>query len=237
MGNSEIKKLSKENLKGNWLKFVLVTLVVFILTGIPEIIFNESNISIANNVLTFIISVLTGVFSINLYLNLVRNGKFDINNITKDFKVYLRYAGFSLILGIVVVVITIILISIFIGSIFSITFFEYEISYVIFSLILVAVLLSLMMLIINIFFLPVEYLIVDGFTLSESLSKSFSLMKGNKWRFFKFQLSFLGWMILGILTLGIGLLWVIPYYSTSLANFYLIIRNEKDSCEKFDLNA
>lgn len=236
MGNSEIKALSKENLKGNWLKFVLVTLVVFILTGIPELIFNESNLSIANNVLTFIISVLTGVFSANLYLNLVRKGNFDINNITKDFKVYLRYAGFSLILGMVVVVITIILMFIFIGGIFSINFYEYEINFFIFSLVLVAVLLSLMMLIINTFFLPVEYLIVDGFTLSESLSKSLSLMKGNKWRFFKLQLSFLGWMILGILTLGIGLLWVIPYYSTSLANFYLIISGEKDSYERISMN-
>ncbi|MGG3971250.1 DUF975 family protein, partial [Geobacillus stearothermophilus] len=33
-------------------------------------------------------------------------------------------------------------------------------------------------------------------------------------------LSFLGWGILSLLTLGIGLLWLIPYVYTSLAAFY-----------------
>lgn len=37
---------------------------------------------------------------------------------------------------------------------------------------------------------------------------------------FLLYLSFLGWGILSLLTLGIGLLWLIPYVYTSLAAFY-----------------
>lgn len=45
-------------------------------------------------------------------------------------------------------------------------------------------------------------------------------MDGYKWRYFLLNLSFIGWGILCIFTLGIGLLWLIPYINTSLAEFY-----------------
>ena len=34
------------------------------------------------------------------------------------------------------------------------------------------------------------------------------------------QLSFLGWWILGSITLGIGFIWIYPYYKLTMANFY-----------------
>ena len=54
----------------------------------------------------------------------------------------------------------------------------------------------------------------------EALDKSKKMMKGYKWKYFCLCLRFLGWILLGILTLGIGLLWVIPYMAVSCANFY-----------------
>lgn len=53
-----------------------------------------------------------------------------------------------------------------------------------------------------------------------ALNLSKQLMDGFKWKFFVLQLSFIGWAILSILTLGIGLLWLIPYVQISMANFY-----------------
>ncbi len=46
------------------------------------------------------------------------------------------------------------------------------------------------------------------------------LMKGNCWRLFCLGFSFIGWALLCVLTLGIGLLWLIPYQEASLAVFY-----------------
>ncbi|WP_024613921.1 DUF975 family protein [Clostridium sp. Ade.TY] len=241
MSNSEIRALSRDDLKGHWLKFVLLTLAIIVLTGSPEFIFKGANISFIFDIATFVLTVITGVFSVGLYLNLVRNKTFDMSKGIKDFNVYLRYGGFTLLLGIIVFVVTIIFMGIVVGistgAFLGAIVYESEVDFLITNMIIVVlittVLLCLIMLIINSIFLPAEYLIIDGFTLGESLSKSFRLMKGNKWRFLKFQLSFVGWMLLGILTFGIGLLWVIPYYSTASANFFLMVNGEKESNESF----
>lgn len=45
-------------------------------------------------------------------------------------------------------------------------------------------------------------------------------MNGHKWDYFVLQISFIGWYLLGFLTLGIGLIWVIPYASATYSNFY-----------------
>ena len=54
----------------------------------------------------------------------------------------------------------------------------------------------------------------------EALKASKEMMKGFKWRLFCLHLSFIGWALLGILTLGIGYLWLTPYVYGSTANFY-----------------
>lgn len=55
---------------------------------------------------------------------------------------------------------------------------------------------------------------------SQAISESKRLMQGNKWRLFCLYFSFIGWSILCLFTFGIGLLWLIPYMSTSYTAFY-----------------
>ena len=44
---------------------------------------------------------------------------------------------------------------------------------------------------------------------------------------FKMDLSFLGWILLGILTLGLGLVfWTSPYMESTQAALYLKLRDE-----------
>ena len=59
-----------------------------------------------------------------------------------------------------------------------------------------------------------------GMSPREAIKESMRLMNGYKMQYFKLGLSFLGWILLGCVTLGIGLLWVLPYIETSLAVFY-----------------
>ena len=54
----------------------------------------------------------------------------------------------------------------------------------------------------------------------ECLQESERLMKGNRLRLFSLHLSFIWWDILGIMTCGIGTLWVSAYKSTANAIFY-----------------
>ena len=68
----------------------------------------------------------------------------------------------------------------------------------------------------------VNYVMAEnpGLTAREALRESKRLMDGNRFRLFCLELSFIGWIVLGILTFGIALLWIIPYMQTTLAAFY-----------------
>lgn len=54
----------------------------------------------------------------------------------------------------------------------------------------------------------------------DCIHESRMMMKGYKWKLFCMDLSFIGWAILCIFTLGIGLLWLQPYIEASHAKFY-----------------
>jgi uncharacterized membrane protein len=54
----------------------------------------------------------------------------------------------------------------------------------------------------------------------DAIKESKRIMKGHKMEFFILQLSFLGWSILGMFTFGILYLWLIPYMSVTISNFY-----------------
>ena len=54
----------------------------------------------------------------------------------------------------------------------------------------------------------------------EAMRNSRHLMRGNKWKLFCLDLSFLGWFLLGLLMLGIGIIFVLPYINTAHALFY-----------------
>ena len=53
-----------------------------------------------------------------------------------------------------------------------------------------------------------------------AIEESMRLMDGHKMDLFILDLSFLGWFLLSILSLGIGLLWLIPYVQAAHAHFY-----------------
>ena len=55
---------------------------------------------------------------------------------------------------------------------------------------------------------------------NQCITISRRMMNGHKWDFFVLQLSFLGWGLLSVLTLGIGFLWLNPYKNATYAGFY-----------------
>ena len=65
----------------------------------------------------------------------------------------------------------------------------------------------------------------------KALKISKRITKGFKGKIFAFNLCFAGWMILAIMSLGIGFWWLIPYKRISSANLYEEIKNA--SIEKF----
>lgn len=63
----------------------------------------------------------------------------------------------------------------------------------------------------------------------DALRKSREMMKGHKFDLFYLMLSFIGWIFLGLLTLGIGFLWLLPYMQTTIAAFYNDLKVEAET--------
>ncbi len=56
---------------------------------------------------------------------------------------------------------------------------------------------------------------------NEAITRSRQMMKGNKWRLFLLDLSFIGWWLLSVLTCGVlAVVYVVPYTETARATFY-----------------
>ena len=75
----------------------------------------------------------------------------------------------------------------------------------------------------------VPYILADNPELSanEAITRSRQMMDGNKWQAFLLDFSFIGWFLLGILTLGIVFLfWSAPYKYSADAALYLKLRDE-----------
>lgn len=69
----------------------------------------------------------------------------------------------------------------------------------------------------------VPYLVKDRPELSpmEVLAESEALMRGNRWQAFVLDLSFIGWIILGVVTLNLGnIFWTNPYMNATDAELY-----------------
>src|ERR1035437_5321331 len=71
------------------------------------------------------------------------------------------------------------------------------------------------------------YIIVDNDSIGalDAITKSKEMMRGNKWKLFCLCFRFFGWILLCVLTLGIGFLWLYPYMVVSIAQFYEDIKN------------
>ena len=68
----------------------------------------------------------------------------------------------------------------------------------------------------------IDYIMAENPNMSvmDVLRESKRMMKGNKWRLFCLQFSFIGWAILAQLSFGIGYLWLHPYVGQAEAAFY-----------------
>ena len=63
---------------------------------------------------------------------------------------------------------------------------------------------------------------------TEVITRSREMMNGHKWRAFVLDLSFIGWMLLGVVTLGLGFIfWTEPYMYSTRAALYLKLKEEQ----------
>ena len=64
-----------------------------------------------------------------------------------------------------------------------------------------------------------------GIGIDEAITRSREMMNGHKWELVILQSSFIGWAILGSLTFGILIVYILPLYSMSMFIFYDYVKN------------
>lgn len=78
-------------------------------------------------------------------------------------------------------------------------------------------------------FAMTDYLLLDNPSLGaiEGMKKSAAMMKGHKGQYILLLLSFVGYVLLCLLSFGIGFVWVLPYMLTASASFYEQMENDE----------
>ncbi|MGL5311721.1 MAG: DUF975 family protein [Peptostreptococcaceae bacterium] len=225
MSRSELKNLSKSQLKGHFKVPVLLTLIygaIVFAVSFSQNFSNSAGVAFLCFLLTLAIEVWAVVGFPNFYLRFIEN-----NDETK-FKDFFVSKG--LLLKSLGYVIFMSLIGALIGLIIGLTLIS-SVSYSVLGyatftgtawmLGLIMLAICAVVIVFSISIAMTAYILVDkGMKVFEAIGLSMRMMKGHKWEFFVLYLSFIGWAILCILTLGIGYLWLAPYISLTFANFY-----------------
>ncbi len=71
------------------------------------------------------------------------------------------------------------------------------------------------------FMAPFLMLDKEDLRAKDSIRASRKLMKGKRGKWFLMMLSFIGWLLLSLLSFGIALIWIAPYFIQSLTCFYV----------------
>ena len=80
-------------------------------------------------------------------------------------------------------------------------------------------------------YLMAPYILADNPCMSarEALAESKRMTNGHKFDLFVLSLSFIGWFLLIPITLGLIMIWLVPYTNATLANYYLAMKDEKST--------
>ena len=195
--NQEYKNAALSALKGSWPQAVVATFIVVLLFSLSDSAeyIPGTTIIIASSIISVLATpVMVGY--VNAFSKLYyQSDRALLSNMSSiTFNGYFRSLAAMLLVSLVVSLLTLLLI--IPGVIASMAFYL------------------------------TPYILKDNPELSvlDTLRLSRKMMQGHKMELFCLQLSFIGWGLLNLLTLGIGTLWLLPYMTTTMAAFYQDLR-------------
>lgn len=226
--SSELKALAKEHLFGKYGTAIGACFVVSMIVGFISF-FSTAFIDtktlegvIINFVISFVVSVLVGLFNSGrayFFLMLVCGKPVTISDVFYGFKLYPNKA---VLIQLYITIWTYV-------SILPMTILTYilqlypenAILTLCHSLSMILYLVASVM--ISLIYSQAFYLLHDfpEYSVGKLLSISRKLMKGSKGRYFYLSASFFPLLLLGLLSCGIAWLWLIPYMNATNTEFFL----------------
>ena len=236
MKASEIKTLARDKMLGKYniasAAFVLIQIIVFLVNLVVKSVVDTTTTygTVIFAIIAVIIELILTVFlvgELSIYLNFACGNKAKVSDVFSYFKVHPDKA----IVMELAVFIRVIVWGLPIFGVIALVTMESLSTVVIIICILVELLCCIKMILVAINLSQAFYLLLDfpQYTVKELLNFSKEIMKGHKGTFVKLYLGFIPYYILGVLSAGIGMLWVYPYTKMSLTEFYLdIVRNTEE---------
>ena len=239
---SELKVLARKSLDGYYSLLAGALVLISFLSGIggalSVMLFQGNSMFdlVMSQIFSLIISVVMSVFSAGVYymfLNVSRGKKTSMQDVT-----YLFYHHPDRII-VVSLIVTVVQYLLMLPS--MIMNYRMDVSANLLEVLQQSLLVSLVMfvgiVVAQLVTMPIAfgyYLLIDDVEMNatDALKKSMQMMKGNYGRYIYMQLSFLGLMILGVLTLYVGFIWIMPYMQMTEIEFYREILGELDESEK-----
>lgn len=231
---SEIRKQARTNLQGKWSTVVLISLIYM---AVSFVISSASNFVPFLGVALLIITVPLQYGLIYSFIKIYRNEEYSygdlftsaFNNFAKVWKV----VGNQLLKLIVPIILVAVSVFILIGGlVFTViatnTSSDSSTIFTVLAGIFLIVgyigyIASLIYLFVKDLLYVLSYYIMHdnpNMTAKQIVEESERIMNGQRKSYFGLELSFFGWVLLAMLTFGIGIIFLMPYMQISIAIFY-----------------
>lgn len=225
----DMKAEARRQLADNKIDITIATVLVGMITFIPQFLSEEIFTSYRMTLVISIISMLVStplVVGLNIVsLDCIKGEKIKAKDILKGFNILYQSYGSILLQMAITFIMT--------APLVAIPIFLVKDSHT--RLTMIAFISSISNLFFSIIFSQLQYIIADkqDISLIEAIKKSISIIKNYIWDYILLSLSFIGWMLLVGFTFGIAYIWVGPYIQLTFTNFYEYIKkDELDTYEK-----
>ncbi len=232
----ELKRIARTNLQGNYMEiiraFVICNIIVSLLE-LPFALMRDSVMFSTSNIIYYVAVGLIGIASAvltagqyRMHLRLARTGKTSGSELFIPAKIHSNRFIFTELL---LFALSIVCLLPTFGAIALIIFYD-GVNYYLIALGL-SIISCILTLYISLTFDLVYFVMNDNENLSmiDALRYTKDMILTHRKRYFYMQLSFLGMMLLVLLSLGIGIFWVHPYMIQTTTLFYLDVKGELDA--------
>lgn len=218
INRKQVKEISRQQLNrnGNWKIPILLALITFFVTGNYPRGLNINDSFIMTISLGLVISMLN-IFFVNSCLKIAKSEKVETirwSDTLISLNTFIKCVLYSILISLIEMSLTWIII--FIGSMYVITIPVLGATLLVLSLVIGGI--------ISIYCTFSIFLILDRkIDVFKAIYISAKLIRGHFWEILLLGLSFILWYIISIITLGVAMLWVLPYITVTFANYYLIL--------------
>lgn len=200
MNRVEIKNFAKEKLSGNLGSIWKILIIALGISLASTCVFSILFNKMDADFLDSLLGILMmplGIGTTAFFISLIENENFEAKDLFKYYHDFVKIIGVTILMGLIIML-----------------------GYICF--IIPGIILTL-----SYSLVPIILIKKPELGIVETLKYSREKMQGHKLDAFVLGLSFIGWAILGTLTVGILYIWLFPYMQLTFTKFYLNILGEE----------